>query len=324
MKILIHKILLAAALPAVAIYTSGCVVTNHVWRERPCHPAQETHIRLAASEQKRDVLVQYDENIENSKTIHHRAYWLLAYAEAVSKTPAAPPGFQFLMPVINTNIVFSTNISLVSQIFMNQKVATGGWCVLETPKPYTVTLPTFPADIFKFLKTRSPYDRSFTLWRDGVLIGTFINRPAAPHKPESGKPISGYRVQESQDKHAFMLWQNGGLIGTFSTGPSRFLNPPRPVFVEAKVYTNLSAVPLIASAENLSANGFCAMENNENHSFTLWRNGVLLGTYYLPVYSSRPPATTGRIALSVVTVTADTVIDVAILAIFLGSSVPII
>ena len=130
----------------MAVCTNGCLTTQHVWEDGAYHPAAEPRLRLAACEQKGDVLVQYDECFDDSKTIKPRAYWLLIYQTAITNisttTPMPRPEF--------VKSARSLHLSPVPQINSEQDVSTNGYCVQANPDK-----------------------RSFLLWHNGVLRGKY-------------------------------------------------------------------------------------------------------------------------------------------------------
>jgi hypothetical protein len=68
----------------------------------------------------------------------------------------------------------------------------------------------------------------------------------------------------------------------------------KPIFVDSAAETNLLAVPLINETNQVTTNGYCALVSSNQMNFKLWRNGVLLDDYKLPVYTNWPPPTPAK------------------------------
>jgi len=90
------------------------------------------------------------------------------------------------------------------------------------------------------------------------------------------------------------------------------MNRPKPEFVNLADYTNLCVVPMVKPREAIPTNGYCVLPTANQLAFTLWRNGTELGNYNLPVYFNAPPVTFWRVALTPVTVAADTAIVIGV------------
>jgi hypothetical protein len=88
-------------------------------------------------------------------------------------------------------------------------------------------------------------------------------------------------------------------------------DPPKPQFVNTADCGTLLPVPMVVSGHNVSTSGFCVVRGPDQSKFALWRDGISMGTYSLPVYSNAPPVTVKRVALTPVTVAADGCIIVA-------------
>jgi len=66
---------LTVPLLVVALLAQGCA-TKALWSEKHYHPARPANLELSARPERQMVLVQYDEQYENSRKIQRRAYWL--------------------------------------------------------------------------------------------------------------------------------------------------------------------------------------------------------------------------------------------------------
>jgi hypothetical protein len=98
-------------------------------------------------------------------------------------------------------------------------------------------------------------------------------------------------------------------------------NPPkkfRPNFVDSTKLTDLVTVPVIANnREPVPESGYCARLTDDQNGLDLYRNGVDLGRFLLPAYSSSPqPATVSRVMLTPPAVIADTVIVGTVVGIY--------
>src|SRR5687767_5749268 len=59
----------------VTLLAQGCA-TKALWSEKHYHPARPANLELSARPERQMVLVQYDEQYENSRKVQRRAYWL--------------------------------------------------------------------------------------------------------------------------------------------------------------------------------------------------------------------------------------------------------
>jgi hypothetical protein len=66
---------LSVLLLVVTLLAQGCA-TKALWSEKHYHPARPTNLELSARPDRQMVLVQYDEQYEDSRKIQRRAYWL--------------------------------------------------------------------------------------------------------------------------------------------------------------------------------------------------------------------------------------------------------
>lgn len=125
-----------------ALCTCGCA-TNTLWAKKAYHPTEHPHLNLAFAPQMQDILVEYDEQCDESSHYQRRAYWLFASTNAVEdmgKPIFVKPGaFTGLMPVPLLDEMPATNLPPVA-----------GY----------VALP-------------SPAQQGFDLWRDGDPLGRF-------------------------------------------------------------------------------------------------------------------------------------------------------
>ena len=92
-----------------------------------------------------------------------------------------------------------------------------------------------------------------------------------------------------------------------ATQTNRFV-PAKPIFVKSAGESNLLLVPFIVDTNRVATNGYCALVSPDQTNFKLWRNGIQLDDYKLPVYTNRPPPSFKRVAMTPVSVTVDAVV----------------
>jgi len=94
-------------------------------------------------------------------------------------------------------------------------------------------------------------------------------------------------------------------------------NHVKPVFVKPAVGAGLMPIPLLAEAQGTNAppfGGYVAVATPAEQGFDLWRDGVPLGRFYLPIYFTAPRATVWRVMTTPFAALGDMVVVVVVCA----------
>lgn len=130
------------AILVAAVLTSGCASTA-LWEKKQFHPADQPDLRLALNPQSRDVLVQYEEQCEDSSKLRHRAYWL--FEHATNRGSEGQPVF-----VRAKDYSGLIPIALLDEEQASNAAAMKGYVAVATP-----------------------WQQGFDLWQDGTAVGRF-------------------------------------------------------------------------------------------------------------------------------------------------------
>ncbi len=125
-----------------ALLTSGCA-SSALWEQKEYHAADHPRLSLAMDSRNQEVLVQYDEQYEESKKLRRRAYWLSDYeiGRGGQGTPVfvQAQDYSGLIP-----------IPLLDEAQASNAPAVKGYVAVPTP-----------------------WQQGFDLWRDGDALGRF-------------------------------------------------------------------------------------------------------------------------------------------------------
>ena len=134
------------ALAALVFPCAGCrsgLTTALVWQVGEYHPAHLPRLQLSTVSGTNDLLVQYDECFEKSKTIRPRAYWLFTYSNRDTNSVCRPkPKF------VNPERI--PNLAPIKMLCGPDVATNSGYCVRKVNNP-----------------------RAFELWRDGAEVGSY-------------------------------------------------------------------------------------------------------------------------------------------------------
>ena len=125
-----------------ALLNCGCA-SSALWEQKEYHAADHPKLSLAADPKSQEVLVQYDEQYEQSKKIRRRTYWLADYA--TGRSGQGQPVF----------VRAKDYSGLIPIPLLDEAEATNA----PAMKGY-VAVPT-------------PWQQGFDLWRDGDSLGRF-------------------------------------------------------------------------------------------------------------------------------------------------------
>lgn len=154
MKCSLRFAVLGMVLATLTVLTSGCV-THAVWQKSSYHPARIPRLSIASSTQKNDLLVCYDEECIESRTIRSRAYWLYSY-DLKDTNVLQRPKPEFIDPDSCSNLL--------------------PVLVLDNRKPTNY----IPTNSYYVLMVAN--QRAFTLCRRGTELGTY-NLPVYSDTP---------------------------------------------------------------------------------------------------------------------------------------------
>lgn len=142
------QLLKASLCLALAFLAGGCsTTTNALWQRQAYHPAERPLIRLSSDPHRQDILVRYDEQMNNSLVVQERAYWL--FASTNSPTKSGAPNFVAVSDLPSLNHL--VDVPVYHSIRELQHSSAHGYAALAEPE-----------------------DRSFELWRDGKRIQTYM------------------------------------------------------------------------------------------------------------------------------------------------------
>ena len=141
-----------------------------------------------------------------------------------------------------------------------------------------------------------------TLWEDRTCHPADEPQLQLASSPEKQDVLVQYREQYSESKQfckrAYWLFASTNQIAGHS----------KPVFVRPKACVSLVPLPLLSeNATNVSLScDWFAVAAPAQQGFLLWRNGISLGRFNLPVYRVSPRCTFWRIVATPFAALADT------------------
>jgi hypothetical protein len=119
--------------------------------------------------------------------------------------------------------------------------------------------------------------------------------------PDSTNVLVQYNEGRESQRRSYWLFE----YGTGFNGKPRFVSP--------KEYKNMTLIPIPLSDECFEGDaepavGYAAVSLVGQRSFELRRDGVLVGSFYLPDYHAYPIPTYGRVLLTPVAAVGDAAI----------------
>ncbi|HWY77045.1 MAG TPA: hypothetical protein VN281_15585 [Verrucomicrobiae bacterium] len=136
-----------------ALFCNGCTTaTSALWGRKVYHPSETKDVSLWFSPSRRDLLVRYCEDVNDSTNSQLRAYWLFASTNSASSTEA--PIF-----VNQTNYDELVSVPVLgSRKGLKDVDSETGYCAIDRNRGLS----------FDFR-----YRESLEVWRDGGKIGKF-------------------------------------------------------------------------------------------------------------------------------------------------------
>jgi hypothetical protein len=126
----------------LALFSAGCA-SGSLWEEQAWRPSDAPDLALAVNSSTQDLLVQYNERIEDTKHSRRRAYWLFA----------------------------STNIdgSVGTPVFVKPELRAGLTPIPVLEEPPATNVPP----VRGYLAVTTPAEQGFDLYWDGGFLGRY-------------------------------------------------------------------------------------------------------------------------------------------------------